>query len=534
MKLKKIVINILDTKDIIHNIDEMIVEEDFKNDLYGFHIVLTNKTVKKHATEFLVESSNDVFWSLDMKKNVKKMICMEYNLHKCVVNIGQDEKMDIIIWVEVKEKFVLKNIKNSVANDFDDKLDNLLLDTTTDKNFEEIFGFRKKYHFDQYRFMLVLNMCNNVNVENEALVKEMVDKIIKHAKIERRIEDGSLEFYEKVFMNLLEENAGALDAFGNYRSKILSKLRIKVNNIDIAGDTKINVNRQMFGGNGINMVKRIELGKIEDKKDDKKSFVMNERIENNPFERNKVMRSINHRVVDGDVFLLGEFYRKGQYLNPNESIILYKYKNSNFASIEKTIEKIVLGCSGETYEILLYLDHVSYLSKFEKILENMFFNYDRLQKVKVVVPSKNIRELGEMQKLVILTHFVNSISEYMFLVSINSWFPPRYMSFIRQKYKEDDNCIVGLRSCNMINMETGRIDVYEANRDKLFSYFVECIFPVMPKTIFKRINFKAPFLAGFEKFKDFKNFLVKNGTILDLKLLDGFGKDGLHVFEGGK
>ena len=164
----------------------------------------------------------------------------------------------------------------------------------------------------------------------------------------------------------------------------------------------------------------------------------------------------------------------------------------------------------------------------------MFFNYDRLQKVKVVVPSKRVNGLSEMQKLVVLSNFVNSVEDYMFLVSVNSWFPSRYISFIRQHYKEEDNCILSLRSCDMINMDTGRIEKYEASVNKLYGYFVECIFPVLPKNIFKRLNFMAPFLAGIDKFKDLKNFLVKNGTVLDVKLLDNFGKDGMHVFEGVK
>lgn len=535
MKLKKIVINILDTKEVIQNIDENITEDDLKDDLLGFHIVLTNKTDKLFNTQFLVNSEKDIYWSIDMKKTSNRMVTMEYKLQRCNIKIGK-ETMDILIWVDTEDMgvFILKSIKNMVVENFSDNLDTLLLDTTDDKNFEEVFGYRKKYHFDQYRFMLVLNLCNNINIENETLVKEMVDKIIRNARREKRLEDGSLEFYEKVFMNMLEENVGTLDAFGNYRSKILSKLRIKVNTIDINGDTKINVNRNVFNSGGLNMVKKIELGKVNEKKvePERKQFMLEERIENNPFERNRIMRNINHKVINGDVFLLSEFYRKGNFLNPQNTIILFSYKNNNLSAIEKTIEKIIFACSGETYEILLYLEHISYLNKFEKILENMFFNYDKLQKVKVITHSKNIRGFSEMQKLVILTNIVDSISDYMFLVSINSWFPPRYISYIRNQYNENDNCILSLRSCNMINMETGRIDIYEANNNKLFSYFVECVFPVLPKDIFKKINFKAPFLAGFNKFKDLKNFMVKNGTISDVKLLDYYGKEGLHVFEG--
>ena len=351
--------------------------------------------------------------------------------------------------------------------------------------------------------------------------------------MERRLEDGSEEFYEKVFSNLLDENVGTLDAFGNYRGKILNKLRVKVNRIDVKEESRINVNRRMFGNGGISMVKKIELGRIQDKEKEEKRFVLDDKIDNNPFERNRVMRGINHRNVNGEIFLLGEFYRKGNFLNAQNSILLMKYRNSNLGEIEKTIEKIVAACVRETYEIILYLESSNHLVKFEKILENMFFNFDKLQKVKVVVPSKKVKGLSEMQKLVVLSNFTDSVEKFMFLVSVNSWFPNRYISYIRQRYNDEENSMLSLRNCDMINVNTGRIEKYEASMNKLYLYFVECIFPVVGKDIFKKLNFKAPFLAGLEKFKDFKNFLIKNGTILDVKLLDNFSNNGLHVFEGG-
>ena len=138
--------------------------------------------------------------------------------------------------------------------------------------------------------------------------------------------------------------------------------------------------------------------------------------------------------------------------------------------------------------------------------------------------------LSEMQKLLVMTNFMNSLSPYFFLVPVNSCFPPKYMNFIESNYKEGDKMIV-IKSANAIQLKTGHTVLYEANTNKLYEYFIECIFPVMEKNVFDKINYKSHYIGNINKIKELKNFMMKNGTIHGLRIVDYFDKNALHVFD---
>ena len=494
MKCKKIFINILESKDTIQEINDKIT-----NDLQGYHIVLENKTFDCFICDFEQISENDVFWSIDMKKTIKKCTCFMYNSYKCSIEIKKKEKIDLIIWIEENKEFELKSIKNNIIhnNVMENivELDSILIKSevsTTDISFFQLFGFHKKYHFDQYRLLIILNMCNINNIENEEFINELIDKIIKNSKNERKIEDDKNEFYKIVLNNLLNENAGIYDLYKNYRSKILNRLSID-----------------------------------SQKKYPKKIAQMN-----NPFQKNEILKTITYKTIQNELFIMTELNRKETFLSPQNSIMIIKYKNWNIAEIEKTMEKIILASSGENYEIILFIDFPNYLHQLEKIIENLFYNYDLLFKVKIILYGGKMGKLNlsEMQKLLIMSNFVNSINPYFFIVNINSWFPPKYIDFIKKQYNESDKIIL-LKSSNVINLNTGHIQYYEANNNKLYNYFIECIFPVIDKKLFDKINYKVQLFGNMNKFKELKNFLMKNGTINELKILDNFNKNTLHVFD---
>jgi hypothetical protein len=54
---------------------------------------------------------------------------------------------------------------------------------------------------------------------------------------------------------------------------------------------------------------------------------------------------------------------------------------------------------------------------------------------------------------------------------------------------------------------------------------------VIDKKLFDKINYKVTLFGSMNKFKELKNFLMKNGTINELKILDNFNKNTLHVFD---
>jgi len=116
-------------------------------------------------------------------------------------------------------------------------------------------------------------------------------------------------------------------------------------------------------------------------------------------------------------------------------------------------------------------------------------------------------------------------------------FPKKYMNdiSIEMRKEERNDEIIILGKGNTLNKTNGKIDYYETNTNKLFNYFVECMFPVIPKSLCKKLNFKSPHFGHMEKFKDLKNFLMKNGTINNIniynKLPDEITRETLHICE---
>lgn len=550
MKLKKIFVNILVSADSFNEFNEKITMDDISKDILGFHIVIKNNIQNEFTCEFIIESDHDIFWSIDRKQTKTKCLTIEYNIQKCRVNIEGNKDVDLFIWNESGIEFNLKSVRNIKTITENETLDSIMIhDKQPDHNFMKIFGFEKKYHFDQYRMLLVIGLCNS-DESNSKFIKDMVIKIVGHAKEERRVEmecstpDDFGIFFTRVFNNLLEENCGTIDKFREYREKILNKLRLRVSNLSsttlserfVGGETKILTNRK-FKDESLGMIKKFDIDSPQKPKVDKC-----EKIMNNPFEKNKMSKVFNYSNINDDIFVVVEYSRKGVYFEPFNTVILYKYKDIRFVEIEQTIEKIVVNCSGESYEILLYFDNMGFINSFEKIVDGLFFNYDNLFRIKIITPKSKLgnisKNLTDIQKLIILSNFPKAINENLFLVAIGSVFPKRYMNYINvevKKHSTNNDTILVLNKCNMLNRTNGKIELYETNPNKMFNYFVECLFPVIPKVAFAKLNFKSQFLASFERFKDFKNFLMKNGTIVELKIIsqlpEKYLKEALHIYE---
>jgi hypothetical protein len=45
MKFKKNIVNILQSQDILSEFNQKILDDDFANDIWGFHNIITNKMV---------------------------------------------------------------------------------------------------------------------------------------------------------------------------------------------------------------------------------------------------------------------------------------------------------------------------------------------------------------------------------------------------------------------------------------------------------------------------------------------------------
>jgi hypothetical protein len=492
MKCKKILINILESKDTVQDIND-VIGGDGGDNLQGYHIILENKTPDKFSCNFTIQSENEIFWSIDMKKTVNKCQNIDFNEYQCKIDIEKKDRKELIIWmVQIEGRMELKNIKNNLLTVYIGELDNIYLksdNNAVDIHFYQLFGFHKKYHFDQYRFLAIISLCNQSDMNND-FIKELVDKIIRNSKEERKTVDDTKTFYKLVLHNLLSENIGAYDNHKIYRSQILNRLAIDCEKNYQKREAKI--------------------------------------VDNQPFQKNEIIKTITHKTIQNELFIVTEWNRKDLFLIPQNTVIISQTRNWNIGEIERTLEKLVKSSPNHTYEIILYIDYPNYLRGLEKIIENVFFNFDRLFKIKVILNNKSKNNLSEMQKLLIMTNFMNNVSPYFFLVAVNSCFPQKYMDFIDSNYKESDKIIV-LKSSNVIHLNTGHIHFYEANTNKLYEYFIECVFPVIEKNMFDKINYRI--LGGMNKIKDLKNFMMKNGTINGLKIVDYFDKNALHVFD---
>jgi hypothetical protein len=487
MKCKKIFINILETKDTIQEINDVITREE---DIQGYHIILENKTLDKFSCEFLVNSQSEIFWSIDMKKTVKTAQNIRVDECKCKVELEKKEKKELIIWANDNTRIELKMIENRVLTAYIGEIDNIYLlasGNPVDIHFYQLFGYHKKYHFDQYRFFLIINLCNHAEDADNDFVRESVEKIIRNSKEERKIEEDTKAFYRLVLQNILSENIGVYDTHKIYRSQILNRLAI-------------------------------DCEKEYQKRAEK-------RVDSQPFQKNELLRTVTNKTVQNDGFIMTEWNRKDRFLIPQNTVIISQTRNWNIGELERTLEKLVKSSPNHTYEIILYADHPNYIRGVERIVENLFYNFDQLFKIKVVMGKIN---LSEMQKLLIMTNFMNSVAPYFFLVAMNSLFPPKYMNYIDANYKEGDRMIV-IRSANAIHLKTGHTNLYEANTNKLYEYFIECVFPVIGKNLFERINYRI--LGDMNKIKDLKNFMMKNGTINGLRIVEYFDKNALHVFD---
>ena len=496
MKCKKLFINILESKDTIQEINDVI-----DGDLQGYHIILENRTLDQFSCEFTIYSLNEIFWSIDMKKTANQCQNVGFHEYKCKIELEKKGKKELIIWmnkVETEWRMELKKIENRVLTAYIGEIDSLYLPAagnSVDIHFYQLFGYQKKYHFDQYRLLLIINLCNHVEEEaNNDFSREYVEKIIKNSKEDRKIEEDTKAFYRLVLQNILSENIGAYDTHKIYRSQILNRLAI-----DCEKDYQ----------------KRAE-----------------KRVQNQPFQRNEILKTVGHKSVHNEVFIITEWNRKDRFLIPQNTVILIQTRDWNIGEIERTLEKLVKSSPNHTYEIILYIDFPNYIRGLEKIVENIFFNFDRLFKIKVILFGGKMGKLNlsEMQKLLVMTNFMNSLSPYFFLVPVNSCFPPKYMNFIESNYKEGDKMIV-IKSANAIQLKTGHTVLYEANTNKLYEYFIECIFPVMEKNVFDKINYKSHYIGNINKIKELKNFMMKNGTIHGLRIVDYFDKNALHVFD---
>lgn len=494
MKFKKNIINILQSQDILSEFNQKIVEDDFTNDIWGFHNIINNKIDKIVDCVFTMESGTMLFWSIDRKKTTKTCIESDEKTQICKVEIRPNQEVELFIWTEEKSEITLKTIRNIVR--VVDKLDTLFLTDPENDSFEEIFGFRKRFHFDNYRFLLIKHLCS---LDADDFIKEMIDKIIKHAKVERVVESNTPLFFSNVFQNIIQENCGMNDPFRDYREKILNHLRLS-------------------------QKERVSANIITDRN------VIKSAEEDKPIRLNiahdvSIFKKGAYKTIMGDVFFVVEYNKKEVYFEPTYSIVLFNAVND----IEPTIRSII-ETERSNYEVLIYTESMAYISNIEKYIKKYMFKNQF--KIKFVIPQK-VHPFSEIQKMLILARISCSLHDYIFFCGAGCIFPKNYIRFIDEKQLADPTKMYIVSECNMLNRANGSITQYVANHNRLYHYYIECLFPILHRSIIEKINYQSPLLGKLQKFKEFKNFLMKNGTIQEIEIITTIRtKDALHIFEG--
>jgi len=506
MKFKKNIINILVPQDCISDFNQSITDEDILNDILGFHIIITSKIDKNTECIFTMNSISQILWSIDRKNTINKCIETSENMQICKIDIKTET--ELFIWSEESKTFTLETVRNIIK--IADKLETIFLTNTENDSFEEIFGFRKRYHFDYYRMLLVKHLCS---IEADDFIKEMVNKIIENSKLERLNEKNTKLFYYNVFNNLIQENCGIHDIFRDYREKILNHL--KLNQTEKMASNII-TKRNIIQENQIEK----SLEKQREEPDEEDSYEML------PTLTNKIYKKASYKTINSDVFLIIEYNKKETYFKPTHSIIIFNTING----IEPTINSII-ETGKSNYEILVYSDNIQYINNLEKLLYKLFLKNQF--KIKFIL-SHRIRKLSEIQKMIILTKFSTSINDYLFFCRSGCIFPKTYIKFIDNKELTDSSKLYIIPRSNMLNRSTGTISLYEVNHNKKYHYFIECLFPVIHKNVFHKINYQSPIIGKIEKFKDFKNFLINNSSISEVEILFSMKttNDSLHIFEG--
>ena len=80
MKLKKINVNILVSLESNNELNEIISTNDINNDIGGFHIVIKNSVSNNFFCELVIESEDEIFWSIDKKKTKCRIAFCMYNI----------------------------------------------------------------------------------------------------------------------------------------------------------------------------------------------------------------------------------------------------------------------------------------------------------------------------------------------------------------------------------------------------------------------------------------------------------------------
>ena len=525
MELKNVSINILHPLSISQKIEVLINNADIEKNIKGFHLEINNKVKKSFDCSCYFETPVNLSYSNNPKLlDKKKSLALEFNYHQIKFRVEEFQEQNIYIFLDgIDEDFELETpiyFTKFKTEDDDQKIeiDKLELDIIEqNEEFKKIFGFDKKYHFDQYRYYVLLYLVNDAN-------QEMLSKTLRNAKHERDILLMTDEetFYQEVYKNLLDEE---VDKFGDYKSLILQKLKIYVKDLSLLLQKKnsniISDRSSLFEEREFHLKKRLNLQKgknIFDKDVDYREInetKLNDNVLKDYKEIFEVERKQNLKNIFGVNFKCSILQRKGFYFQPHFSLIIFKD-----GDYQQTIENFLKTKINFSFEILIFTD--------DEVDEGIFKTYDLLFSIKNVSPFLKIGkhlQLSPIQKIIIMTNFIKNINNSFFIIPCNSILPENYIEKSLKNKNEDK--ITCASYTDLYHPQTGLIIQYEINKN--YPSLSECLFPMFYLKTFSKFNFTSPLFGQMKRLKDLRNFMLKNNSIIGIDYIKTH--NGLNIFE---
>ena len=544
MKLRQHIINI----NLPYNLKEFLnfYLNDDEKDVQGFHFMINSNIDEEVQCCFEFKSKIDIFYSFDL---VNEEYMDNENI-KFLITKGQ--KINLYIYFKVDEEDTkygdseFKILSFEILKNNDNyELNELLLNNNQkeNKNFDIIFQFSPKYHFDIYRYHLILYLSNLDDKE------QYISNIVSNAIEERNKETNFIDFLIGVHKNLINESKG-LFVFTDYRDSILKLIKKMIS---------VGTNRFHKNNSSSIISDRNRIYKKEEELKEKKLVIKpnNSKIYKGeedaieefngeikitvPDKNVELFERILSKNVFGNNFVQYKISTNRLITRPYISIVLYKLEKQHTKFLE-SLKNIIKKNYYNYFEILIFNVDVELINFLKRYIKSLFKINSHLISFSFIVPNKKLYKLVDdkyslLQELIILSNISESESNYMFLIHSNSIWSQNYIKRGIEKIRKDNRIhLILSNSAKTYFPSNGKIENYFVEINSIYEKYQQCIFPIINKNILINMNPNFFIFSNINKIKDIKLLLdsVPNKKIyfIENKIMEN-KKDNLnlHIFE---
>ena len=544
MKLRQHIININLPYNLKEFVNLKLTDEELKDGVQGFHFIINSNIDENIECKFGIKSGMNIFNSFDLIDETY----MDTNYINFLIN--KAKKIDFYIYFKKIEDLNTKN------NDFEIlyfeilkknnyELTELLIpdNLTKNNNFNIIFQFSPKYHFDIYRYHLVLYLSNMSDKEHIIL------KVINNSYQERKLEKKFINFLVTVHKNLISESKDIF-VFNDYKDDILKLIKKFIS---------VGTNRYQRNTSSVILSEREKIF-FKNKKEvkvERKFKINNQNLnESNETQLDSFNCEIRMDISENMINTHEEMYNKNIFGNnfvqykisiqyvikkPFISIILYAIDKQEFKFIE-SIKNIVNKNFNTYFEILIFNTDIKFINLLKGFVKSLFKKNLFLISISFIIPNKKIYKLVDqkyslLQELIILSNVSESKSNFLFLINSNSIWNQKYITE-SVKVMKDDNKIHLILSCSAKTYfpSNGKIENYTIEKNNFYEKYQQCIFPIINKNILVNMNPNLFIFSKINKIIDIRQLLdsIPNKKIYFIEnnsLTKNEDFYDLHIFE---